>query len=218
MQRLAGPTVVSKLRRLRLLSRQAHACTLCPRLASRTAVLSRLNGDPHARILMIGEAPGRRGADRTRVPFSGDQSGRNLDAILAAAGLSRGEIFFTSAVLCCPEEDGHNTRPRAAEIANCQPFLKAVIELVAPRIVATLGSVGLEALGRLYGRRWKLADIVGRPIEMETFTLMALYHPSPQVIITARSLAQQSADMKELAALARRLKVLSYAGEAAGTA
>jgi len=168
-------------------------------------VLSELNGRPDARILMIGEAPGRRGADRTRIPFTGDQSGRNLDAILAAAGLSRDELFITSAVLCCPEENGRNTRPTSAEINNCQPFLKAVIELVRPRVVATLGGVGLDALGRLYGQRWKLADVVATPIELDGFTLVPLYHPSPQVVITTRTLEQQKRDMIALCRLANEL-------------
>jgi DNA polymerase len=210
--------MTSNVQGLRVLSRRAQACTLCPRLASRTAVLSELNGSPQARILMVGEAPGRRGADRTRIPFSGDQSGRNLDAILAAAGLARADIFFTSAVLCCPEENGKNTRPRTSEIANCQPFLKAVIELIRPRIVATLGGVGLEAIGRLYGRRWKLADVVATPIEMQTFMLMPLYHPSPQVVITARSLSQQTEDMRQLARLAQRLAALPQPQRIRGTA
>ncbi len=50
--------------------------------------------------MFIGEAPGRKGADRTRIPFSGDQSGKNFERFLASIGLKRSEIFVTSAALC----------------------------------------------------------------------------------------------------------------------
>jgi len=57
------------------LSAEAAACRLCPAMCERAAVLSELNGALEARVMFIGEAPGRKGADRMRVPFSGDQSG-----------------------------------------------------------------------------------------------------------------------------------------------
>src|ERR687895_2998622 len=84
------------------LVRDASNCTLCPAMCGRSAVLSTLNGSPDARVMFIGEAPGRKGADRTRIPFSGDQSGKNFDRFLQAAGLKRSEIFITSAALCNP--------------------------------------------------------------------------------------------------------------------
>ncbi|MGH9907993.1 MAG: uracil-DNA glycosylase family protein, partial [Pyrinomonadaceae bacterium] len=68
----------SKHQRLKTLFSETAACTRCPTMCGRTAVLSNLNGQPSAQIMFIGEAPGRKGADRTRVPFSGDQSGKNF--------------------------------------------------------------------------------------------------------------------------------------------
>src|SRR5678816_2278949 len=79
------------------LIKEAASCTLCPAMCGRSAVLSELNGSPDAQIMFIGEAPGRKGADRTRVPFSGDQSGANLDRFLNSINLTRKEIFITSA-------------------------------------------------------------------------------------------------------------------------
>src|SRR5918992_4344349 len=84
------------------LVKDASSCTLCPTMCGRAAVLSELNGSTEARVMFIGEAPGRKGADRTHVPFSGDQSGKNFDRFLEAAGLKRSEIFITSAALCNP--------------------------------------------------------------------------------------------------------------------
>src|SRR6266550_1115753 len=84
------------------LSAEAAACTLCPAMCERTAVLGELNGSLDVRVMFIGEAPGRKGADRTRIPFSGDQSGRNFERFLSSIDLTRTEIFITSAALCNP--------------------------------------------------------------------------------------------------------------------
>src|SRR5436190_20146521 len=99
---------------------EAANCTRCPSMCGRSAVLSELNGSSQARVMFIGEAPGRKGADRTRVPFSGDQSGANFDRFLNSIELTRKEIFITSAALCNPRsESGANRRPAQQELANC---------------------------------------------------------------------------------------------------
>src|SRR5882762_11864962 len=124
------------------LAAEAAGCSHCPAMCDRTAVLSELNGPVTARIMFIGEAPGRKGADQTRVPFSGDQSGKNFDRFLASIGLSRAQIFITSAALCNPRtESGANRKPRKTELANCSTFLNRTIQLVDPALVVTLGSV-----------------------------------------------------------------------------
>src|SRR5438132_11335064 len=84
------------------LAADAKDCILCPAMCIRTAVLSKLNGSTAARIMFIGEAPGRKGADRTRIHFSGDQSGKNFDRFLASINLPRDQIFINSAALCNP--------------------------------------------------------------------------------------------------------------------
>src|ERR671912_335937 len=128
----------------------AASCTECPAMCGRSAVLSELNGSTDARIMFIGEAPGRKGADRTRVPFSGDQSGANFDRFLSSISLTRKEIFITSAALCNPRsESGANRKPTQKELVNCSGFLRRTIEVVNPRMIVTLGSVALEALKRI---------------------------------------------------------------------
>ncbi|PYS43824.1 MAG: uracil-DNA glycosylase, partial [Acidobacteria bacterium] len=115
-------------------------------MCGRSAVLSELNGRLDARVMFIGEAPGRKGADRTRIPFSGDQSGRNFDRFLASIGLERSQIFITSAALCNPRTTtGANRRPTTSEVRNCSNFLKRTIELIDPRLIVTLGGVALDA-------------------------------------------------------------------------
>ena len=65
-----------------------QACVRCPALAANRRRIVHGYGDPDARIVFVGEAPGQQGANRTGVPFSGDKSGRTLQRILIALGLS----------------------------------------------------------------------------------------------------------------------------------
>src|SRR5713101_6955269 len=124
------------------LAAEAAVCTICPAMCERTAVLSELNGPVDARVMFIGEAPGRKGADRTRIPFSGDQSGKNFERFLASIGLARAEIFITSAALCNPRKpSGANRRPSAGELSNCSDFLRRTIALINPQVIVTLGGV-----------------------------------------------------------------------------
>jgi DNA polymerase len=177
------------------LAAEAAVCTRCPAMRERAAVLSELNGSVEARVMFIGEAPGRKGADRTRVPFSGDQSGKNFERFLASIDLKRSEIFITSAALCNPRAaSGANRRPKASEIRNCSDFLRRLIELVDPRVVITLGTVALEALKLVHYHDFNLKNDAGRIRDWNGRLLVPLYHPSPQVLITSRKEAAQLRD------------------------
>ena len=176
---------------------EAAACLECPAMCERAAVLSEVNGPVNARVMFIGEAPGRKGADRTRVPFSGDQSGKNFERFLASIDLQRSEIFITSAALCNPRADsGANRRPKASEIRNCSDFLRRSIALVDPRVVVTLGTVALEALKLVHYHDFNLKNDAGRICGWNGRLLVPLYHPSPQVLITSRKEAAQLKDYK----------------------
>jgi DNA polymerase len=174
---------------------EAAGCTLCPAMCGRSAVLSELNGSPGARVMFIGEAPGRKGADRTRIPFSGDQSGANLDRFLSSINLTRQEIFITSAALCNPRsESGANRKPTQKELANCSGFLKRTIEIVDPRVIVTLGSVALEALKRIQYHELNLKESAARIHSWDGRVLVPIYHPSPQVLASHRREAEQLRD------------------------
>lgn len=177
-----------------ILSHEATHCHDCPRMADRTAVLSRRNGSLTPKALFIGEAPGRHGADRTRRPFHGDVSGTQFDQLLTSADLPRSEIFITNAVLCCPADAMRNNTPLSGEIRQCGHYLRDLITLLQPPVVVTLGAVALRALGRIIRRPLVLAETVGTIIECEDFLLVPLYHPSPRVLHTLRSLDEQLAD------------------------
>ena len=164
-------------------------------MCDRTAVLSTLNGSVSARVMFIGEAPGRKGADRTHVPFSGDQSGKNFDRYIASIGLTREDIFITSAALCNPRTDsGANRKPTKREVSNCSQFLRRAIEIIDPRVVVTLGSVALEALKNIQWHELNLRDSSGRIHSWDGRLLVPIYHPSPQVLASHRREAAQLLD------------------------
>jgi DNA polymerase len=183
---------------------EAANCTRCPAMCGRSAVLSNLNGSPNARIMFIGEAPGRKGADRTRVPFSGDQSGANLDRFLTSIDLKREDIFITSAALCNPRtESGANRKPTQKELANCSAFLRRTIELINPRVIVTLGSVALEALKRIQYHELNLKESAADIHSWQDRVLVPIYHPSPQVLASHRREKQQLQDYRVVAKAVR---------------
>ncbi|MBD0373509.1 MAG: uracil-DNA glycosylase [Pyrinomonadaceae bacterium] len=180
---------------------EAAACRRCEAaMCGRRAVLSELNGQPGARVMFIGEAPGRQGGDRTRVPFSGDQSGRNFTRFIASIKLARTEIFITNAVLCNPRrESGANRPPTQNEITNCSDFLKRQIEVISPRVIVTMGRVSLEALKGIEYHQLNLREAAGKVFEWGGRLLVPLYHPSPQVLASHRREAEQLQDYKAVA-------------------
>lgn len=183
---------------------EAASCTRCPAMCGRSAVLSKLNGSPRARIMFIGEAPGRKGADRTRMPFSGDQSGANLDRFLGSIGLERQQIFITSAALCNPRtESGANRKPTQKELGNCSDFLRRTIELIDPRVIVTLGSVALEALKRIQYHELSLKESAAAVHAWQERVLVPIYHPSPQVLASHRREAEQLRDYQVVAKAVR---------------
>src|SRR4051794_38462963 len=130
-------TLIPIQSRFARLVKTAQACRICPDLADKTAVLSELNGNLTPKVMFIGEAPGRVGADRTRRPFYGDKSGDNLQKLLDSIGLSREEIFITSAVLCSPRSaTDANRKPTRSEIKNCLAHLRSTIDMIDPPLVA----------------------------------------------------------------------------------
>ena len=187
-----------KEKEFRKLSKNSSLCRLCPAMSDLPAILSSKNGSVHTDLVFIAEAPGRLGSGRTGIPFHGDRSGDNFEQLLNHVGLERKDIFITNAVLCNPLKNGNNRRPTIKEIDNCISFLENLINLITPKIISTLGGVGLEAINRIFSVSYKLADVVASPLPIGKFILFPLYHPSPRVIYTRRSLDQQKKDFKKL--------------------
>jgi uracil-DNA glycosylase family 4 len=190
---------------------EVQACRRCPAMEGRRRVLSHANGPLDAGVLFVAEAPGRLGGDRTGVPLTSDQTGRNFNRLLAEAGLARDEIFVTNAVLCNPRSArGNNRTPTRSEMRNCASHLRDLLALVRAPLVVTLGAVALAQLDALSPHGLALRDDVGKPHRWLDRTLLPLYHPGPRAQIH-RPFALQQADFRALrdtiAALPCRLEV-----------
>ncbi len=151
--------------------------------------------------MFVAEAPGRLGADRTRVPLQGDQTGRNFEILLEAAGLARSEIFITNSVLCNPrDKQGRNARPTRDEIRQCRGHLARTLHIVNPCVVVALGSVALAALGLIVPHALKLRTDVGTVVEWNGRLLVPLYHPGARARIH-RPIELQLRDFRNLSTL-----------------
>ncbi len=121
--------------------RIALTCTRCPLAAGRTTVVFG-EGDPHADLMVVGEGPGRE-EDLQGRPFVG-RSGQLLDRLLfEEAGLQRAQVYIANVVKCRPPG---NRDPLPEEIAACRPYLDQQLELIAPRVVVTLGNFATRLL------------------------------------------------------------------------
>ena len=163
-------------------------------------------GPKHAKLMLIGEAPGEQETLQGR-PFVG-KAGQNLDHFLALAGLRREEIYISNAVKLRPTKTGKTGRlsnrpPTKDEIALFRPWLMREIEEVAPGMIATLGNVPLRAVT---GRSLSIGEVHGQVLDAgETgLPLFALYHPAS--LIYNRSLTDVYE--QDVRALAQRLKEL----------
>ena len=149
----------------------AADCTRCPLSGGRTNVVFG-TGDPGADLMFVGEGPGAE-EDQQGLPFVG-RSGQLLDKLLAQEiGLERSQVYITNVVKCRPPA---NRDPEPEEIAACRPYLQRQVELVAPRVLVTLGNFATrvlldtrEGITRLRGRRYAWGDGV---------VLVPTYHPA----------------------------------------
>jgi DNA polymerase len=182
------------------LARDVRSCYTCAEM-NHVHVLAASNGPLGARVMFIGEAPGRLGAARTGVPFTSDQSGLRFQRLLAAAGLRREEVFITNALLCNPLRNGANRPPRRRELAACALWLEAQLRLVDAPLVVSLGTAALEALRLIERHPFALSRDAGRALPWRGRTLVPLYHPSPRTA-GRRPFAQQLEDFRRLRVLA----------------
>jgi uracil-DNA glycosylase family 4 len=161
-------------------------------------VLSRSNGPVPCDVLLIGEAPGRLGAGKTGVPFSGDIAGRRLEAFLAAAGLRRESVFITNAALCLPlTPRGLNRPPTGREVTNCSAWLRETLDMVRPTLVVAMGTVALRATSLIDAHGLSLADSCGPPRAWRGVHLAVTYHPGARSLVHRPS-SRQLADWQRL--------------------
>lgn len=140
-------------RRLAELAEQIRHCTRCPLYTTRTHAVAG-DGQPTAKVMLIGEAPGRE-EDLSGHPFVG-AAGRFLDRVLAEHGLDRQALFITNIVKCRPPQ---NRAPHKRERDTCvSHYLIEQIALIDPMVIMLLGSIaaqqllGIKSIGEARGR------------------------------------------------------------------
>lgn len=130
-------------------------------------------GDPHARVMFIGEAPGRN-EDLKGEPFVG-AAGKLLDELLQHAGLRRDEVYIANVLKCRPPG---NRDPLPEEIKRCTPFLREQIRLVDPEVLVTLGNFATRfVLKTDVG----ITRLHGEPTKAGRFTVLPIFHPAAAI-------------------------------------
>jgi len=127
-------------------------------------------GNPHARLVFVGEAPGM-DEDLSGKPFVG-QAGKLLTDIITAMGLTRDEVYICNIVKCHPPR---NRDPEADEVETCLPFLKAQISLIQPEVICTLGRISVQSLVH---KDLKITRDRGKWRSFMDIPLMPTYHPA----------------------------------------
>jgi uracil-DNA glycosylase len=199
---------------LSILNAELVACTRCPRLVEYRQRIAREKrrayldcdywgkpvpgfGDPNARVLILGLAPGAHGSNRTGRPFTGDASGKFMYPVLYETGfanqanatdrddgLKLHDLYITAAVRCAPPDN----KPLPQELANCAAYLDRELEgLKNLKVIVALGRIGFDAYLNYLKRRGLIAT--KRPYVFQHAakykmpdgnTLLASYHPSNQ--------------------------------------
>jgi DNA polymerase len=173
-------------------------CTRCALAGGRTQVVFG-SGDPGADLMFVGEAPGFH-EDKQGVPFVG-AAGKLLDQLLAGIGLTRADVYITNVLLCRPPG---NRDPMPEEIDACESHLWKQIELIQPRVVATLGNFATKLLS---GRPTGITRVHGQ--EQETtlggrrVLLYPIYHPAA-ALYTPRMLEVLKSDFARIPELLGR--------------
>ena len=166
--------------------REASVCTLCPLSETRTSVVFGA-GNSNADLMFVGEAPGAE-EDRQGLPFVG-RAGGLLTELLESIALAREDVFIANVLKCRPPG---NRDPQPVEIETCQPYLNKQVELIEPRVVATLGNFATKLLT---GSRTGITRVRGtvqvHDLGGRTVFLMPLLHPAaalrtPSLVETLR--------------------------------
>ncbi len=183
---------------LQIYAAATSACTRCRLAEGRTQVVFGA-GNPHADLMFVGEAPGFH-EDKQGIPFVG-QAGKLLDGLLDGVGLKREDVYIANVLKCRPPG---NRDPQADEIESCEPHLFRQIELIEPKVIATLGNFATKLLSgrplgitRVHGQEQALA-IAGRSV-----VLYPLYHPAA-ALYTRAMLKVLEADFARLPELMGR--------------
>lgn len=166
---VAAATPSSAAEALAPVEAEALGCVACRLHETRTKVVFGV-GDPDARLMFIGEGPGR-DEDLSGEPFVG-RAGQLLTRIIEAMGYQREQVYIANAVKCRPPK---NRDPRPDEIEACQHFLTRQVEIIAPEIIVLLGR---SAISAVLGLQAPLSRLRGSFRDWNGVQVMCTYHPA----------------------------------------
>ena len=199
---------------LEKLNQEIIVCRKCPRLVAWREEVARTKrkaykdheywgkpvpgfGDPQARVLVVGLAPGAHGSNRTGRQFTGDASGNFLYPALYRAGFANQpestdrddslrlrDMYITASGRCAPPDN----KPTNEELNNCQPFLERELEIIKPKVIVCLGRIAFERILKIYSVRnsaFKFAHGAAYQLESGVWILCS-YHPSQQNTSTGK--------------------------------
>lgn len=147
-------------------------CRRCPLSETRTSIVFGV-GDEDARVMIIGEAPGRT-EDQRGEPFVG-AAGRFLDELLVRAGLTRSQVYIANVLKCRPPA---NRDPHPDEIGTCTPFLREQVRIVAPAVVVTLGNFATRFVLRTDE---PISRLRGSVRQAGGFRVLPVFHPAAAI-------------------------------------
>ena len=205
---------MTKQSALNLLNKEIIQCRKCPRLVEWREEVARVKrkaykdevywgkpvpgfGDPQARVLVVGLAPGAHGSNRTGRNFTGDASGGFLFPALYRAGFANQaeaesrsdglvlkDMYITASGRCAPPDN----KPSLEELNNCQPYLERELEILDPKVIVCLGRIAFERILRINDARssvYKFAHGASYQLQNKAWILCS-YHPSQQNTLTGK--------------------------------
>lgn len=162
---------------LETIQQELGDCKRCELCETRTTIVFGV-GNPHAEVMLIGEAPGKK-EDLGAEPFIG-AAGKYLNELLAFAGLKREEVYIANVLKCRPPS---NADPLPSQIETCTPFLREQVKSVSPLILVTLGRFASQfilktdtGISHLRGK----VHITGR------YSVLPIYHPAAAIYDRAK--------------------------------
>jgi uracil-DNA glycosylase family 4 len=173
---------------LSFFAKSLNWCEKCNSLVSSRNLIVLGHGDPQAKLMFVGMAPGRNGADITGIPFTKDPSGVLFQECMIHAGYSLEnnpkcehphlkDVYVTNLIKCNPkDENGNNRTPSVDEIENCVPHFQKEIDEINPEIVVLFGKVVSEYI--LKQRISKFNTYHNKPITMDNRVFVPFIHPS----------------------------------------
>ena len=196
------------------LNQEIIQCRKCPRLVEWREEVARVKrkaykdevywgkpvpgfGDPQARVLVVGLAPGAHGSNRTGRNFTGDASGGFLFPALYRAGFANQaeaesrsdglvlkDMYITASGRCAPPDN----KPSLEELNNCQPYLERELEILDPKVIVCLGRIAFEKILKIHGARSSVYKFThGASYQLANGKwILGSYHPSQQNTLTGK--------------------------------